>query len=94
MDGNLAVNHLLLRLRPVHRGLRRAVARQRQTAARLDRADLSPSCISDDHVDVLLGEVDEWLAEDSGGTDPASAVLSLTADEATLEAQYRRRAEE
>ncbi|MFI0777444.1 ATP-binding protein [Streptomyces sp. NPDC021212] len=55
--GEPAVEHLRIRLADTHRALRAAVERQAQLAARLTRPDLTPYCVTDEQVDVLLGEV-------------------------------------
>ncbi|MGW0768974.1 ATP-binding protein [Streptomyces sp. NPDC002676] len=54
--GEPALEHLRIRLADVHRALRVAVERQSRIAARLTRPDLTPYCITDEQVDVLLGE--------------------------------------
>ncbi|KAK1185639.1 ATP-binding protein [Streptomyces sp. NBS 14/10] len=55
--GEPAVEHLRLRLAGLHQALRAAVERQAGLAARLTRPDLTPYCVTDEQVDVLLGEV-------------------------------------
>ena len=55
---DLAIEHLLLRLRPLNRALRRAVERQRRAAARLARPEVAPLCITDDQVGILLDDAD------------------------------------
>jgi hypothetical protein len=55
--GEPAVEHLRIRLAGTHRALRAAVERQAQLAARLTRPDLTPYCVTDEQVGVLLGEV-------------------------------------
>jgi hypothetical protein len=52
-----AVEHLQIRLADAHRALGAAVERQARIAARLTEADLTPYCVTDEQVDVLLGEV-------------------------------------
>jgi AAA+ superfamily predicted ATPase len=54
----LAAEHLGLRLRPLNRALRAAVARQADEAARLERPDLTPYCITDEQACALLDRVD------------------------------------
>ncbi|MGW0880226.1 ATP-binding protein [Streptomyces sp. NPDC002671] len=54
--GEPALEHLRIRLADVHRALRAAVERQSRIAARLTRPDLTPYCVTDEQVDVLLGE--------------------------------------
>ncbi|RST10120.1 ATP-binding protein [Streptomyces sp. WAC05374] len=55
--GEPALEHLRIRLADLHRALRAAVERQARLAARLTRPDLTPYCVTDEQVDVLLGEV-------------------------------------
>ncbi|MER5932596.1 ATP-binding protein [Streptomyces sp. NPDC002054] len=55
--GEPALEHLRIRLTDVHRALRAAVERQARIAARLTRPDLAPYCVTDEQVEVLLGEV-------------------------------------
>ncbi|AQW55432.1 ATP-binding protein [Streptomyces violaceusniger] len=55
--GEPALEHLRIRLAGLHRALRAAVERQAALAARLTRPDLTPYCVTDEQVDVLLGEV-------------------------------------
>ncbi|HEV7669572.1 MAG TPA: ATP-binding protein [Thermoanaerobaculia bacterium] len=54
----LAVEHLALRLRPLHRALRNAVHRQTAEAERLLRPDVTPLCVTPDQVETLLGDVE------------------------------------
>lgn len=54
----LAAEHLGLRLRPLNRALRAAVARQADEAAKLERPDLTPYCITDEQACALLDRVD------------------------------------
>ncbi|URM88806.1 ATP-binding protein [Streptomyces sp. MRC013] len=55
--GDPALEHLRIRLADVHRALRAAVGRQARIAARLTRPDLTPYCVTDEQVGVLLAEV-------------------------------------
>ncbi|MFI0418833.1 ATP-binding protein [Spongiactinospora sp. 9N601] len=55
-----AVEHLRVRLADLHGALRRAVARQAEAAARLTRPDLTPFCVTDEQVGVLLDQVDSF----------------------------------
>ncbi|MPY43963.1 ATP-binding protein, partial [Streptomyces phyllanthi] len=55
--GEPAVEHLRIRLAGLHRALRAAVERQARIAARLTRPDLTPYCVTDEQVGVLLDEV-------------------------------------
>jgi ATPase family associated with various cellular activities (AAA) len=58
MPNSLAIQHLLIRLRPLNRALRAAVERQAAVAAQLDRPDLVPYCITDEQVAILLDGLD------------------------------------
>ncbi len=80
----LAREHLALRLRPLHRALRNAVHRQTAAAQRLLRPDVSPLCVTQDQVEILLGDVDA-LPSWSGERAP------LTADEAEEQERLRSR---
>ena len=60
---DLATEHLLLRMRPINRLLRRAAERQAAEAAMLDRADLTPYCIPEEQVQRLLERVDRLDSE-------------------------------
>ncbi|BBH69369.1 ATPase AAA [Actinoplanes sp. OR16] len=55
---DLALAHLRLRLRPLHQALRAAADRRAALAARLTRPDLTPFCVTDDQVGLLLDQVD------------------------------------
>ncbi|MCP2163321.1 ATP-binding protein [Goodfellowiella coeruleoviolacea] len=55
---DVAVQHLRIRLAAVHRALRLAVERQARLAALLTRPDLTPYCVTDEQVGVLLDQVD------------------------------------
>jgi hypothetical protein len=87
LDHDVAIRHLLLRLRPINRYLRVAVARQAAAAARLDRPDLAAVCITDQQVVDLMGDVDR-LIEPAGLTD-SEAGAALSAQELALEARLR-----
>jgi hypothetical protein len=83
MPNDLAIRHLLIRLRPVNRALRAAVERQAAEAAQLDRPDLVPYCITDDQVAALLDRLDALSV-------PGSArVASLTPEEEAAEQELR-----
>jgi hypothetical protein len=60
----LALEHLLLRLRPLNRALQAAVEHQSQLAARLIRPDVTSLCITEDQVKTLLDDVDLLLRDD------------------------------
>jgi hypothetical protein len=52
-----AVEHLRLRMAELHQALRVAVDRQTQVAALLTRPDLTPFCVTDEQVGLLLDQV-------------------------------------
>ena len=83
MPNPLAVRHLLIRLQPVNRALRAAVERQAAEAARLDRPDLVPYCITDEQVAILLDRLDALSPPGTSGLTP------LTAAEQAAEQQIR-----
>jgi hypothetical protein len=85
---NLALEHLLLRLRPLNRALRAAVERQSRIAARLVRPDITPLCVTDDQVKILLDDVDTLLRDEI--TPGAPAVPTI--EEERAEEEFRRRA--
>jgi len=58
---SIAIEHLMLRLRPLNRALRVAVEAQGKAAARLFRPDVAPLCVTEDQVQTLLGDVDALL---------------------------------
>ncbi len=55
---NLALQHLLLRLRPLNRALHAAIQRQTVEAKRLIRPDITPLCVTEDQVLTLLRDMD------------------------------------
>lgn len=71
--GEPAVEHLRIRLADVHRALRAAVERQARIAARLTRPDLTPYCVTDEQVGVLLDEVHDLTETMAGPYAPARA---------------------
>jgi hypothetical protein len=71
---SLATAHLTLRLQPINRALRAAVENQKVTAARLARPELSALCITEEHIQSLLDQVDATQSGDE--RPPASALLS------------------
>ncbi len=83
-----AIDHLLLRLRPIHRALRAAVERQAAAAARLDRPDLAPVCVTDQQVADLLDDVDHLIVSDG----VPDTVAEPDADERDLERRFREEA--
>lgn len=87
MPTRLAIRHLALRLRPLHRALSALVQRQAEAAARLARPDLTPVCITDEEVQLLLRDADAWHSP----RDTAEAI-ALTAEEQAEEAALRAEA--
>jgi AAA+ superfamily predicted ATPase len=86
---DLAAQHLTLRLRPLARALRAAADRQARLAAKLIRPDVTPLCVTDEQVDVLLAAVS------SGPTLHAGTVeWTLDEQEAALETTLRGNAAE
>ncbi|MET8012122.1 ATP-binding protein [Streptomyces sp. NPDC005271] len=83
--GEPAVEHLRIRLADAHRALRAAVERQARLAARLTRPDLTPYCVTDEQVDVLLGEVHAF-------TDTMAEPYAPRQPEPEAERDLRRRA--
>ncbi|TWT91753.1 ATP-binding protein [Stieleria varia] len=90
MNGSeLAIAHLLLKLRPINRALRAAVTVQANRAANLDRPDLKHLCITDVHVAALLSEVDCFAQESDNTELPLS---EFNGQERQLELQIRKQA--
>jgi hypothetical protein len=87
----LAVEHLLLRLRPLGRALRALVARQARAAAELARPDVTPLCVTDEQVALLLDQVGALGAAGAAREGPEEAVPE---EEARREAELRAEAEE
>lgn len=87
MTTSLALEHLLLRLRPLNRALHAAVERQGQAAARLFRPDVTPLCVTEEQVQTLLGDVDQLF----DGALTAIAPAALTHEEQAIEEQLRAR---
>ena len=85
MNSSLAISHLLLRLRPLNRALRRAVSRQGQLAARLLHPDVTPLCITEEQVQTLLDDVDKLVLHEA----IESKRATLTPEERDLEQQLR-----
>lgn len=83
--GEPAVEHLRLRLADTHRALHAAVERQARLAARLTRPDLTPYCVTDEQVDVLLDEVHAF-------TDTMAERHAPSSPEPEAERDLRRRA--
>ena len=85
MPDDLAIRHLLIRLRPLNRALRAAVERQAAVAAQLDRPDLVPYCITDEQVAALLDHLD--MPSLPGGVSPARQSQREQAAEQELRAE-------
>ncbi len=86
MPSSLAIQHLLIRLRPLNRALRAAVERQAAGAALLDRPDLVPYCITDEQVAALLDRLDALPVPGITGA------TTLTPEEQVVEQQIRAQA--
>ncbi|MCI0392746.1 MAG: ATP-binding protein [Acidobacteria bacterium] len=82
-----AIEHLLLRLRPLNRALHAAVERQGEAATRLFRPDVTPLCVTEEQVQTLLSDVDGLL--DCRITTAAPALL--TPEEQSAEEELRER---
>ena len=85
---SLATAHLVLRLQPLNRALRSGVENQRAAAERLNRPDLSAICITEQHVQLLLEQVE--LVQ--SGTALAGEPALLTEEEAAAEQDLRAQA--
>ncbi len=85
---SLTIAHLLLRLRPLNRTLRIAVERQKQFAAQLMRPDLSPLCLTDEHVTLLLKSVEKSQST----TNSTKYSWSLSPEESSAENEIRSQA--
>jgi hypothetical protein len=85
---SLAIKHLLLKLRPLNRALDAAVERQRQSAARLIRPDVTPLCVTTDQVKTLLGDVDQLAARAC----PAEELGWFTTEEIELLSELEEKA--
>jgi len=83
---HIAVDHLLLRLRPIQRALRKAVAKQSAAAARLDSPELAPMCVTDQQVAHLLHDVERSSDEWSDNVNE----YALTDEESAYEDELRR----
>jgi hypothetical protein len=82
----LAIEHLLLRMRPINRALRVAVERQSRAASQLGRPDLTSVCVTPDHVARLLDDVDSVIQ--GAGASPIAAA-QLSDDECAAESELR-----
>src|SRR6266851_8261270 len=86
--GNLAIDHLLLRLRPIHRSLHAAVDRQKKTSADPSQLDLDQLCVTSSHADELLARVAD-LPTVASGT-PAELSPEEQASEKEMRAEAAR----
>jgi AAA+ superfamily predicted ATPase len=77
-----AAEQIGLRLRPLNRALRAAVARQAHEAAKLERPDLTPYCITDELACALLDRVEAIGSPD--GFEPVNALDRERRQEAEL----------
>jgi hypothetical protein len=84
---DLALEHLELRLRPLRRALCLAVAEQKSLNGALARPDVKAYCITDPHVDQLLGQIGGPPARQAYGS-----ARRLREDEQQGEARLRERA--
>src|ERR1051325_3033940 len=83
----LAIEHLMLRLRPLNRALRAAVERQQRAAERFARPGLSALCVTNEQVAALLEDVDELALPKKN----APTISSLLLDSHELERQFQLR---
>jgi len=81
---DLAARHLALRLRPLARALRAAADRQAQLASQLIRPDVTPLCVTDEQVQILLSAISSGPTLHAG-----SAEWMLDEQECALEAAIR-----
>jgi hypothetical protein len=79
-----ALAHLLLRLRPLNRALRAAVARQGLAAARLFHPDVTPMCVTEEQVQALLDTADELLRNTASESKRTSPTIEEVTEEAAL----------
>ena len=86
MRSDLALEHLALRLRTLNRALDAAVQHQAQLAARLTRPDITHLCITDEQVQILLGDADAMLRGQAVAPPAAGASEQELAQEAALRA--------
>ena len=84
---DLAVDHLRLRLQGVHGVLQAAVLAQIERAGRLDRADLTPLCVTEQEALLLLEDAGKLVA------DAVSAGGQSAGVDEEAEAELRARAQ-
>lgn len=83
---SLALDHLLLRLRPINRALQAAAQARAGATARLMRPDGQPASITDQHLTQLFLDVDHA----AGSAPEAQGRLALNEEEAALEQSLRK----
>jgi hypothetical protein len=81
---DLAAEHLLLRLQPLNRTLAQAVKWQRKQAAQLQRPEITPLCVTDEQINLLLRNVMAL-----GGTAEWNGPCKPTRDEVELQTRLR-----
>jgi ATPase family associated with various cellular activities (AAA) len=84
---SLATEHFILSLQPLNRALRAAVENQRVLAARLASPQLAPLCLTDEHVNILLEQID---ITQSGNALPGIPA-ALNDEEQSVEEELRAR---
>jgi len=84
---SLALAHLLVRLRPLHRALRVASARRAAATERLIAAGAAGDAITPGHVTAVLDQLEDLVAHVAFSTGPAA----LGDDEVGIEADLRAR---
>jgi hypothetical protein len=89
LNNSPAIEHLLLRLRPLNRTLHAAVAAQGQAAARLFHPDVTPLCVTEDQVQALLSDIDQ-LGHGAGQARRATPTPEETAAEEELRKRSRQ----
>ncbi len=86
---DLAIEDLLLHLRPVNRALRAAADRRARASARLDELELTDVFVGEDHVALLLDDLDAQVDQDAPDDAPA---IAFTDDEAAARQILQARA--
>lgn len=86
--GNLAIDHLLLRLRPIHRSLHAALDRQKKTSEDPSQLDLDQLCVTTSHAEELLAHVADLPALAAGA--PAELTPQEQASEKEMRAEAGR----
>jgi len=83
----LALAHLLLRLRPLHRALREAIARRDLAAIQLRSAGAVAALVTRGHADALLDQLEDLDERRPIGAGPAVATVEELGQEARLRTQ-------